>query len=307
VLSPDAGVVADPGTERLVEVATGRAVAMKHASADPGWRRDRDVAWSADSRFVARSVSGSSLDNAGLTSVEVVDARTGDVADWFVCSSRCGFAWSGRGARLLVGESASRVWDGSTKAHWILPFRAHTTVAIDEDGRRVAYGSGDGVVAVLSVEDGAPAHAFSETHALQVTSLAWRADRVASAGRDGTVRLFDAATMTQVDAWSGVGGWPGPVTISADGDTVAVVEEEGVRILRVGRPGFFLVTPFRTASDVLSLLRDERGRLDGPAAAFPFVRVRLDDGGGADILTVDEAERRGVPIRAPLAASLLTP
>ena len=216
-MSPDGTLVATAGGDGTVRVwdtdGDPRAVFRGHT------RLIREVAWHPDGRGVV-SVSDDttarmwSLDREGAVAVIAADSL-----------AALGVAFPPSGDRFVtVGDDrALRVWrarDGGALASFELP-EALQTIRFDGGGRRLLGATAIPPVRVLAADSGTPLVELVG-HIGSVEGAEWGAgDRlIATAGVDGTVRLWDSATGDLLQSLQ-VGSRVWSVTISNDGTRLA--------------------------------------------------------------------------------------
>jgi hypothetical protein len=168
-------------------------------------------------------------------------------------------AFSPDGKKLATGDrnSTLRVWDIATQTPVELNGHTGTVhgVAFSPDGSQLVSSGSDGTVKLWNLADyssGGPNQAMSpklELHEGPVYAVAYSPDRanprIASAGWDQTVRIWNPTTAEQVhvlrhagDVWSVSFGRDGKVLASASQDgTVKVWDVETGRELRTFRAG----------------------------------------------------------------------
>jgi WD40 repeat protein len=157
-------------------------------------------------------------------------------------------AWSGDGRRLASGgdDGTVRVWhaDGSVAPPVVLggDLGRVASVAWSPDRRLLAAGAGDGSVGLWGAHAWAPLEPDPEqrgpaplrfaAHSEAVVSVAWSPDggRLATAGEDRTVRIWDMPAATPVCA---VGMGNAVFAIAWRGDRIAVGMATGWGVLTV--------------------------------------------------------------------------
>jgi WD40 repeat protein len=104
------------------------------------------------------------------------------------------------------------------------------TLAFSPDGKHLAVGAGDGIVAIYPLAGGPGEEpVVQKLHAGFVSGLAWSPDgrSLASAAGDGTVRLSDPQTLVPARSFTGVPSSRPALAWSADGAQVAVAQGRG--------------------------------------------------------------------------------
>lgn len=101
-------------------------------------------------------------------------------------------------------------------------------LAFSPDGKQVAVGAADGVVAVFSLDASAAEEAVKvqKMHAGFTSSLAWspNGDRVLSAAGDGSVRIWDPRTMQSLQSFTAYPATHPAAIWSPDGQKIALAE-----------------------------------------------------------------------------------
>jgi WD40 repeat protein len=189
--SPDGRQLASVGSDcvvRLWEVSAGRELAA--LSSHESGRID-GVAYSPDGRTLAAAGSDGTVRVWDLASRQVIASFNGHTqAVWSV-------VYSPDGQRLMTASSDAtvRLWSiNRAEARQLLARRAQPVQALDisSDGR-LAIAWADGPLEVIPLAESDPAQRW-RVDGLAVESLAFSADghRLATGGRDGSVRLWDA-------------------------------------------------------------------------------------------------------------------
>lgn len=101
-------------------------------------------------------------------------------------------------------------------------------LAFSPDGKRVAVGAADGVVAVYSLEASAAEEAVKaqKMHGGFTSSIAWSptGDRVLSAAGDGSVRIWDPRTMQSLQSFTAYPATHPAAVWSPDGQRIAIAQ-----------------------------------------------------------------------------------
>ncbi|MGO9916156.1 MAG: WD40 repeat domain-containing serine/threonine protein kinase [Isosphaeraceae bacterium] len=185
-------------TVKLWDAATGREVLRFKGHA----AQVDSVAFSSDGRRLA---SG-----GGDRAVRVWDAATGE--ELLVLRGHTKQIWSvaySPDSRLLASSGADetvKVWDAATGKE-LLSLKEHVgdvpSVAFSPEGQRLASAGYNGTLRVWDLKTGQETLSL-KAHSDVVTSLAFSADgRLASASRDGTVKLWDGRPLDDEPAKDG--------------------------------------------------------------------------------------------------------
>jgi WD40 repeat protein len=269
----------------------------------PGPSLDRPAAWSPDGRRLAVA----SPDWA----VKVWDAATGKEAlslgrskgrtDLHPPENRVVLAWSGDGKQLASSASLERtirIWDPASGAKLLtLPGhpRAIRSLAWSRDGRRLASAGDEGAVKVwdvaagkeiLSLRYARPPRELSTHPSPPAESLlAWDADggRLAVAGADGAVTVWDVLTAKEAVSLSGRKAAVSSVAWSPDGRRLASAGEDGTVSLWDTTAGQEVLT-LRYAQPQAARPRSVAWSPDGRRLAVAF-----DEAGKAAVMVWDAA------------------
>jgi len=138
--------------------------------------------------------------------------------------------------KLLASASADRtvkLWDvatGERRDTLSQPTKEQVAVAWSEDGRRLAAGGADNRIRIWSVS--AEAHETTNplviaryAHEQPILRLAWNGPLLLSGAQDGSVKLWDAAEITQRATLERQPDWPTALTFA--GDTLIIGRGDG--------------------------------------------------------------------------------
>ena len=195
--SRDGSLIATSGfdeTVRVWETATGRQILKVRPLSSFAC----SVAFSPDGRQVA---VGSSDDGQ----LKVIDVASGRIRS-FQTSDQALYAmeFTPDGRRLVVNHTLSKLGGPSllvlnvsdwSEVKTAIRGGTATSFAISRDGKRFAYGSAGGTISILETTSWSELRSF-EAHPGGASSLAFHpgGQFLASSGRDGTVRVWNALT-----------------------------------------------------------------------------------------------------------------
>jgi WD40 repeat protein len=138
--------------------------------------------------------------------------------------------------RLVSGDlrGGLRVWDLTTGNEWVLEGEQSNVcnVAISPDGSKCAT-VGDAVLAVWDVESGEQLHHVRVPRVrvdLDSVSFSPDGETIATTGRWGGVRLWDATTGEEVGGLGEPGAAFGKLAFSPDGKRLVVAAENSIRL-----------------------------------------------------------------------------
>jgi WD40 repeat protein len=156
------------------------------------------------------------------------------------------------------------------------------TLAFSPDGRRIAIGAGDGIVAVYSLARSTGEEpVVTKLHGGFVSGLAWSPDgsRLLTAAADGSVRLSDSATLKPAQSFTASPASHPAAAWSTDGARLAVAQGRDAVQTFDAASGVHLET-----FDVPGITRDVRWLSDGQIAVG-------DEAGRVSFLTTGRPAR----------------
>jgi WD40 repeat protein len=186
----------------VIDVASGRSLGIF------GLPNAYRVAWSPSGRYLAA---------CGVDGARVWDTKTGAL-EARISRSAGSVLWHPDERRIVLGgdDGAIELWDaftGKITATWRPPTTALTSsVASDTepprrvfdlrwspDARWLAFATQDSVAGILAASDGRLVRTFAG-HTSGIWRVVWNADgrRLATAGQDGMLRVYDAVSGGQV-------------------------------------------------------------------------------------------------------------
>ena len=226
--SPDGSLIASGGGDnsiRLSEATTGARVQLLQPSA-------------GTLCCVVFSPTGGAL-AASYASGRIVlwDLATGrEVRSWGVAAAGwCDLEFDAGGARLACfNPSGLRIWEvasGRDLLNVEVPSRGHSGVAFIADGRLVATSDESGGIQIRDTASGRLNHTL-RGHQRSIMSIAFSAidGRLASAGADGTVRVWDSLLSTATVVFDVGSGEVPSVAFDSDGAMLVTAGDYGPRV-----------------------------------------------------------------------------
>lgn len=239
VFSPDGKLLATAGqdaTIRLWEPATGKEVRDLR-----GKRGTSALAFSPDGTRLASGDARQDGDNMALSPVRLWDVTTGR-EEWHVAGHQymvgsLGFSPDGKKLVSGTGGAVLHVWDVATGKD-LLPFAEPQSfidsVAFSPDGKTVAAGGLDGNIRLWEPASGRPSRVLDKGHPQWVWHVAFSSNgrSLVSYEHDGMARFWDVTAGHELRCLQTLGqGGAGSFDLSSDGQTMAVVGKDAIRLL----------------------------------------------------------------------------
>jgi WD40 repeat protein/class 3 adenylate cyclase len=144
-------------------------------------------------------------------------------------------AFNSEGTQLATAsenaEEGVKIWDATTGKEVLALNEAHGAlgIAFSPDGKRLATGSGEGLVALWDLTSGDQLLSLS-VHRRAVFAVAFTPDgaRLATASSDGTVKIWDLNSGEELLTLFGHSGRVFGVAISPDGTRLATAGQDGI-------------------------------------------------------------------------------
>jgi WD40 repeat protein len=276
------GVAFSPDSRRLATaLLQGREKALLW-DVQTGWQLlgytsdDTSVGWSA----VAISSDGTRLAAAGIETVRLWDARTGQ--QLLECKGHVkrvmGVAFSPDGTRLATGslDATARLWDVQTGKQ-LREYKGHAgfvmVVAFSPDGTRLAT-AGDMTARVWDVRTGQQL-IVCKGHSDGVSGVAFSPDgtRLATASQDGTAGLWDVQTGQLLFQCKGHSDKVWGVAFSPDGARLATGSSDNTVRLWDARTGQPLLECKGHTNRVMNVAFSPDGKWLATASADRTVRL----------------------------------
>jgi eukaryotic-like serine/threonine-protein kinase len=128
------------------------------------------------------------------------------------------------GKKLAMGtdDGYLKFWDIATEQlEWSHPAHTSTIWALALSGELLATGSDDGPAKIWDIRNRKDPHPLGDSLGIRALAFDAEGKRVLTGGRNGKVKLFDAATGTKIFETAGHTGLVGAVAFSPDGKLLA--------------------------------------------------------------------------------------